>query len=205
MQGITMIITAIIFLAGVVSGVAATRIHAAREQLARCQTCDAIDAWFRDSDSDVQAPPRVHRAIARAAAAAAPTVRVDVERLIHTESGGDPRAIGDNGRSVGLGQLGRAAWNDTVAWCKLDYDYDADAFDPGVNRMVTNGYVNRVLPERYFKAYAIADSVEARIAAYKMGPTRFAQVYRSTDGDWAGSVPEIVRRDIARYYKLAKR
>lgn len=121
--------------------------------------------------------------------------------LIHTESGGDPNAHGDNGRSLGICQIGRAAWEDTVAWNKTlrRWGYDKHWRDPVINTIVADNYVNKVIPAKYFHRWGIPDSVPMRIAAYKMGPGRLMQIWREHKDDWMNHVPKTVIRDLKKY------
>ena len=124
---------------------------------------------------------------------------VDVDGLIFTESGGNPNAVGDGGKSKGLGQMSRAAWKDVEEWCNISLSYDAGWSDPTWNRWFTYAYVNRVIPEKYFRTWNIQDSVHARIAAYKHGPARFRDIYEWHGETWMLHVADIVRRDLEKY------
>jgi len=45
--------------------------------------------------------------------------------IAYVESKCDPRAVGDDGRSRGMYQIGRAYWQDACEYGGLDWEYDA--------------------------------------------------------------------------------
>lgn len=134
-------------------------------------------------------------------------ISVNMDALIFTESGGDPTAVADGGRSKGLCQISKAAWEDVSEWrlCRgfIPFgSYEYNWMDPEKNRIQGGYYVNRVIPEKYFKAWNIVDSVEARLAAYKMGPVRFRELVKCFGLGWLHQAPSTVQRDIKKYHQF---
>jgi hypothetical protein len=64
------------------------------------------------------------------------------DALMHVESGGDTRAIGDDGRSRGPYQISRAYWLDGGG-----SDYDRDVWDTYESESVMLGYWMRYTPD----------------------------------------------------------
>ncbi len=62
-----------------------------------------------------------------------------LDAICRVESNGNPRAIGDNGRSKGAYQISRAAWIDA----KVPWDYDKDVWDAEKSRIVAEKYMER--------------------------------------------------------------
>lgn len=62
------------------------------------------------------------------------------------ESGGDPRAVGDGGRAIGMYQIHRAYWQDAV-----DHDPSIggtyrDCYDPAYAERIVRAYLSRYAP-----------------------------------------------------------
>lgn len=137
--------------------------------------------------------------------------RIDIDALIFTESGGDPDAIGDGGQSNGICQLSKAAWDDALLFAGIgadEMDYDDYVFNEKANRAIANIYVNKVIPQRYFKSYKLPDGVSERLAAYKCGPASFRNWFTTAwevGKHWNEVVPAKVVRDINKYQKFLRK
>lgn len=68
----------------------------------------------------------------------------DLERTLdaiaQAESAGDPNAVGDGGRAIGLYQIHRAYWQDGTRFLKVRWPY-SDARDPVKARQVARAYL----------------------------------------------------------------
>lgn len=180
-----------------------------QEQLRHCENCDWLSKQFDDAVPSITAtlvPDDGSLSVLLGTFSASGLNDVDIEGLILTESGGNPNAVGDNGRSKGLGQIGRAAWKDTCDWLKFGnkYPYDKYVLNSDINRLIMTGYVNHVIPEKYFKWWNVFDSTDARIVAYKRGPGAWYQGYRDHGKDWRKHLPERVMRDLVKYHTFVK-
>jgi hypothetical protein len=70
-----------------------------------------------------------------------------IPALIAIESGGDPNAVGDNGRSLGILQIQAAVVQDVNAWYGTHYRH-ADAFEPAYAREICRVYLLRWATEK---------------------------------------------------------
>lgn len=61
--------------------------------------------------------------------------------LILVESGGDPSAIGDNGRAVGILQITEACVMDVNWIYRTNYRWPKDCLDPAVSEMICMRYL----------------------------------------------------------------
>lgn len=78
--------------------------------------------------------------------------------VIFTESGGDPKAKGDNGHSLGLMQLQRGAWIDSG----VPYEYNEfNAFNPEKNILAGCNYLGLL--------YNKTSDIHTAIMAYNVG------------------------------------
>ena len=176
-------------------------------QLARCEHCafaqfvspavSDISTTFIPDDGSMPIPilmGETHK----------PTkATVDLDGLILTESGGNCRAVGDNGASKGLCQIQKAAWQETCEWLKVSIPYtEENCFNAATNRRVADGYINRVIPEKYLHRWNAFDSVDTRISCYKRGPGRWYQGYRDYGEHWREYLPDRVQRDLAKYHEF---
>ncbi len=125
---------------------------------------------------------------------------ISIDALIHTESGGDVHARGDNGKSLGLCQMGKGAWADAMQHMGENWNYDRYVLDPDRNKQAANAYINGVIP-RYLRAWGIPDSIEARLCAYKSDHGRLRENYRLHGPKWLDFAPVIVQRDVVKYRK----
>ncbi len=82
------------------------------------------------------------------------------------ESGGNVRAIGDNGRSKGPYQIQRAYWADACGKGKVKWDYETWVWNRSKSRQVIRWYWERYCPQ----AYRIAD-LETLARVHNGGPT----------------------------------
>lgn len=132
---------------------------------------------------------------------------VDMDGLILTESGGNPNAIGDKGKSKGLCQIGKPAWEDVNERSSRTGNgpcctYEKWWKDPETNRDYAFRYVNVIIPQKYFKVWGITDSADARIAAYKYGPNAFKEIWRDWGEEWKSHVSANVLRDLKKYHQF---
>ena len=67
---------------------------------------------------------------------------VTILAMIYQESAGDPRAVGDGGKSLGLMQLQEGAWIDSgISLMGASYNKE-NAFNPDLNISAGIGYIN---------------------------------------------------------------
>ena len=82
--------------------------------------------------------------VAAASASAATVDPNDIERLLDAiariESHGDPKAVGDGGRALGVYQIHRAYWQDGTELLGVDWPH-RDATDPKKARRVVKAYL----------------------------------------------------------------
>ena len=95
---------------------------------------------------------------------------VDMSKIFQIESSwkGDAHNVGEDAR--GLGQLRPpvlAEWNKNNE-PKFTPD---DLFNEDINAEIATWYMNDRIPNHYFKAWDIEDSIENRILFYNAGPT----------------------------------
>ncbi len=92
----------------------------------------------------------------------AATCRLDVSKWLHTkegqqflavlaeiESGNNPKAVGDNGKAIGLYQIHRAYWTDATQYGKVSWDYPQVAYDPAKSKQVVIWYLSRYAPKAW--------------------------------------------------------
>jgi hypothetical protein len=63
-----------------------------------------------------------------------------LDAIAHVESNGDPHAVGDNGRALGMYQIHRAYWKDGTRFLGVDWAYE-QARDPLKARRVVRAYL----------------------------------------------------------------
>jgi len=92
---------------------------------------------------------------------------VNLDALAMVESGGNPKAIGDNGLALGEFQLHKEAVLDANRFLKAKFKHK-DALEPRSARIIADAYINGVLPA-YLKRMKIPDTLETRLSAYNQG------------------------------------
>ena len=139
-------------------------IRAQKRQLEQCQTCDALRRAFAEPDEEMEAVAEVRPKIA-----ARLGIRIDIERLIQAESLGRPDAVSPAG-ARGPAQMMKQTFIECARALGHadDWQWPADAHDPGVARMAANHYVNTQIP-RMLRHYDVPDNVTTRLAAYNWG------------------------------------
>ena len=63
------------------------------------------------------------------------------------ESGGDPKAVGDGGKAIGIYQIHRAYWQDAVAHDPSIGGSYRDCYDPTYAERVVRAYLDRYAPK----------------------------------------------------------
>lgn len=91
---------------------------------------------------------------------------VDINKVIHIESSGDPKAVSRTG-ARGLMQLMKPTWTEMVRKMGKDWRWD-EAFDPEKNKAVGTYYLNTEIP-RLLKHYGVDDNLENRLISYNWG------------------------------------
>jgi hypothetical protein len=88
---------------------------------------------------------------AQAAPPGTPTTRINklLDAMERVESGGQPRAVGDAGRSRGPLQIQEPYWRDAFKSGKPKWEYRTNVWDRGKSREVTKMYWKRYAPEAY--------------------------------------------------------
>lgn len=81
--------------------------------------------------------------------------------LIQVESGGNPKAIGDNSKAIGIAQIHRAYWQDAVEYDKTIGGKYEDCFNPNYSKKIVRAYVNR---------YCSRGSIESWARLHNSGP-----------------------------------
>lgn len=72
-----------------------------------------------------------------------------LEAIRHVESGGDDRAVGDNGKALGPYQIWKPYFQDACEYGKVDWKYNrTNAFDRKKSRQVVIWYWMRYAPKR---------------------------------------------------------
>ena len=92
---------------------------------------------------------------------------VDLKALAMVESSGNPAAVGDKGRALGLFQAHAGCVSDVNRALGTKYSH-RDVLDPEVAVVVASAYLEGVIPG-YLKHYGIKDTLENRLTAYNMG------------------------------------
>ena len=87
-------------------------------------------------------------------ALATPTLAADaalLDAIKAVESGGDSSAVGDNGKSLGAYQIGKAYWSDATKHGKVKWDYKAGVKDDAKCKQVIRWYWKRYAPKNATK------------------------------------------------------
>ena len=79
--------------------------------------------------------------LAAGAVHAAPSDRL-IDALVKVESNGNPRAVGDNGKALGILQIWAVVVQDVNEVSRVKYTH-ADAFDPAKARAICRAYLAR--------------------------------------------------------------
>jgi hypothetical protein len=88
------------------------------------------------------------------------TINRIIPALVRVESKGDPKAIGDGGRAIGLLQIHRCYWQDAVEFDKTLGGKYEDCFDPDYAKRVVRAYLRR---------YGTSDSTLEQLARIHNG------------------------------------
>jgi hypothetical protein len=75
-----------------------------------------------------------------ARASQTPSVDLLLDAIAMVESNGDPHAVGDNGRAIGIYQIHKSYWRDGTRILGVDWSYD-HARDPDRSRQVVRAYL----------------------------------------------------------------
>lgn len=73
----------------------------------------------------------------------APSLDILLDAIRQVESGGDPSAVGDNGRSLGAYQIGEAYWQDACEYGGVTWAYESGVYDDAKCRQVIRWYWRR--------------------------------------------------------------
>ncbi len=88
-----------------------------------------------------------------------------LKAMIQVESGGDPYAVGDGGRAIGVLQIHRAYWSDATRFLGVDWPY-SQARDPVKAAMAVEAYTRH-----YARQYGRPWTVETIARIHNGGPT----------------------------------
>lgn len=95
-------------------------------------------------------------------------VVIDMGKVAHIESSGNPEAFNERSGCIGLFQINpKGALADYRAITGVAYTKE-DLFDPTVNFMVADWYMNKRIPGM-LKKYRKEDTIENRLWAYNCG------------------------------------
>lgn len=111
--------------------------------------------------------------------------------IAQIESSGNPQAIGDNGKGLGLYQLHFAVISDYNRTHNTDYSHRI-ALKPEIASLIADWYLNKEIP-RLIKHYKLVDSLESRLTAYNFGIGNLVK---------GRPLPQITRNYIAKYRRL---
>jgi hypothetical protein len=101
-----------------------------------------------------------------------------IPALIAIESGGDPNAVGDGGRSLGILQIQAAVVRDVNAWYGMHFRHE-DALAAGYARSICRAYLLRWATEKRLGRQPTFEDL-ARI--WNGGPNGYKK--RATIGYW---------------------
>jgi len=118
---------------------------------------------------------------AAAAAAATPSSEL-IAALIQVESGGDPTAVGDGGKALGILQIHEDCWKDGCRFLGVSWDYKTGALDPGKSRAVCVAYLSGY-GEAYRKATGKGPTGEIFARIWNGGPDGWRK--KATLAYWA--------------------
>ena len=90
-----------------------------------------------------------------------PEILILISCLIAVESGGDPEAVGDNGKAIGILQIHDICIRDVNRIYKTKYQWPRDARDPKKARYICYLYLSH---------YGKGKSIEARARIWNGGP-----------------------------------
>jgi hypothetical protein len=154
--------------------------------------------WYGEEDDRLAA--RRRELEARRAPFRAVGVTIDMARIVAIESGGDPRVVSPQG-CRGLCQIAEGTWDECVRRMGGTWPWRDDAFDPGINRMVANYYINTRIPQM-LKFYGIDDTIATRIAAYNWGIGRLLAAWGDHGEAWPNHAPAETQNYIKQYHAL---
>jgi len=129
-----------------------------------------------------------------------PQVTIDMGAIIQIESSGNPTAVSSAG-CRGLCQIAEGTWNECCERLGKDWDWKTDGFDPGINRLVGNYYMNTRIPQM-LDHYKVPDTVNMRLAAYNWGIGNLLQAYLEYGAHWPAYTPKETRDYLTKYERL---
>jgi len=98
-----------------------------------------------------------------------------IDRLLpliaQAESSGNPSAMGDDGKSVGLYQIGPGLLHDFNILHRTDY-HTADIFDPALNERIARWHLARL--NSRLASRGLSENIPCLIYAYNFGWSRLA-------------------------------
>jgi len=120
------------------------------------------------------------------------TATVDLGIVAHIESSGNPSAVGDGGKALGLYQLHKGPVLDMCRREKVCFTH-REMLHPGKARIVANWYLNTEIP-RLLKHYQLEDTLENRLIAYNAGIGNLVR---------RKSTPQITKKYLKKYQEMA--
>jgi len=192
----------IILLIGISLGMGIMAIRAQGAQIDHCAACPHIEAIVNKIEDCAEV---VETATSAPQPSASSPIRtrtvpcaIDLDRLAWAESRNDPGAISPAG-ARGPYQFMEATFKFVAQQMdrESDWQWPADAHDPGISRALANRYINKEIPQQ-LHAFGVPDSQIARLAAYNWGA---ANVHRAwhLPGSLVGNMPDETRGLIRRY------
>lgn len=94
-------------------------------------------------------------------------VEINLKAVAWIESSGNPKAVGDNGKALGLYQLHKGVIDD---YNKENHvlNTHSDALEPITAHKIAKWYLTIKIP-KYLKYYGLKDTLANRLTAYNMG------------------------------------
>lgn len=104
---------------------------------------------------------------------------ISLEAIAQIESSGDPSAIGDNGKALGLYQLHKGVFQDYNKANKTKLDHRACALEPVCATAVADWYLHLRIPQM-LTAYRVPIMRDTVLTAYNMGIVSVKRGKRAT-------------------------
>lgn len=125
-------------------------------------------------------------------------VRIDINKIIQIESGGDAEAESGAGAG-GIMQIMPDTWDDLVSKMGKPYT-EEDRFDRAKNIEVGTYYLNVEIP-RLLKSLKVPDTLETRLAAYNWGAGNVGKAFKAYGQDWLKHAPAETQDYVTKYRK----
>jgi len=117
---------------------------------------------------------------------------INLKAIAQIESSGNPLAVGDRGKALGLYQLHKCVIDDYNARHNTRFSHKT-ALDSVISGRIANWYLNSEIP-RLLRHYGLKDTTENRLMAWNRG----IGAMRSKK-----PVPEVTKKYFKKYKELA--